>query len=200
MVDPHRQIDSRIEIVTPENIAFEYRVAGPFSRLPAYIIDLVIRVLLLVILSLLFIITFGVAGLIGMGVGMALVTWFVVSWLYGGLFETFLNGQTPGKWLMSLRVLSTDGQPINALQAVLRNVLRSVDGLPIVLLPPFATVPLYQLGLLASFANDRYQRLGDLACGTIVVFEDRPRLHGVALVNPHDIMALAAALPNDFRL
>ena len=29
------EIDSRIAIVTPENIAFEYRLAGPFRRLPA---------------------------------------------------------------------------------------------------------------------------------------------------------------------
>ena len=41
--DP-KQLDTQIEIVTPENIAFRYRVAGPFRRLPAYLIDLAIRV------------------------------------------------------------------------------------------------------------------------------------------------------------
>ncbi len=38
------QIDTTIEIITPENIAFSYRVAGPFRRLPAYVIDGLIRV------------------------------------------------------------------------------------------------------------------------------------------------------------
>ena len=32
-------IDSIIQVVTPENIAFEYRIAGPFRRLPAFLID-----------------------------------------------------------------------------------------------------------------------------------------------------------------
>ena len=39
-----KQLDTQIEIVTPENIAFRYRVAGPFRRLPAYLIDLAVRV------------------------------------------------------------------------------------------------------------------------------------------------------------
>ena len=43
MPEPAEQIDSTVEIVTPENIAFHYRVAGPFRRLPAYILDLFIR-------------------------------------------------------------------------------------------------------------------------------------------------------------
>jgi hypothetical protein len=35
MVSAPRQLDSRIAIVTPENIAFHYLLAGPFRRLPA---------------------------------------------------------------------------------------------------------------------------------------------------------------------
>ena len=37
------QLDSAIEIVTPENIAFRYEVAGPFRRMPAFLIDFAIR-------------------------------------------------------------------------------------------------------------------------------------------------------------
>ena len=40
--DP-RPIDNAIDIITPENIAFEYRVAGPFRRLPAFALDVAIR-------------------------------------------------------------------------------------------------------------------------------------------------------------
>ena len=74
----------------------------------------------------------GIAGVGGLGIGVFLVCWFVLSWFYGGLFETFWNGQTPGKRLFGLRVLTVDGTPINAMQAVLRNVLRDVDAMPIV--------------------------------------------------------------------
>ena len=55
---------------------------------------------------------------------------FVLEWFYGGLFESLWNGQTPGKRLMGLRVLTTEGQPINGMQAVMRNLLRYADIFP----------------------------------------------------------------------
>ncbi len=70
-------------------------------------------------------------GLEGLGFAVWLLLAFVISWFYFGLFETFWNGQTPGKRLFGLRVLRTDGRPINAMQAILRNVLRAVDAMPI---------------------------------------------------------------------
>ena len=36
-------LDTTIAVVTPENIAFNYQLAGPFRRLPAYLIDIAIR-------------------------------------------------------------------------------------------------------------------------------------------------------------
>ena len=41
------QLDTNIEVVTPENIAFEFRVAGPSRRFVAYCIDWVIRSIIL---------------------------------------------------------------------------------------------------------------------------------------------------------
>ena len=49
---PISQIDSTVEIVTPENIAFRYRVAGPFRRLPAFLLDLMIRWALIVVIAI----------------------------------------------------------------------------------------------------------------------------------------------------
>ncbi len=40
------QLDTTIEIVTPENIAFRYHVAGPFRRLPASLLDVVLQTLI----------------------------------------------------------------------------------------------------------------------------------------------------------
>jgi len=192
-----RQLDSRIEIVTPENIAFDYVLAGPFRRLPAYLIDVGIR--LGVLVSLLFaMVVVGIAGVAGLGFGVFLVTWFVLSWFYGGLFETFWNGQTPGKRVMGLRVLAVDGRPINALQAVLRNVLRDVDAWPIVGYGGAAGLPLYMLGLVTMAANDHYQRLGDWACGTIVVVEKRAQLRGLAQIGQEEVLAFARQLPPNF--
>lgn len=184
------QLDTSIEIVTPENIAFQYRVAGPFRRLPAYLVDLVLRIAICILLSIGLMIIFGFAGFWGLGAGLGLVAWFLLSWFYGGLFEALWNGQTPGKRMMRIRVLSTDGQPIGAMQAVLRNVLRSVDAQPLMF---------YQVGLVSAMMNDRFARLGDLACGTMVVIEQRHWLRGVVRVDEPDAIALAGRIPASFQ-
>jgi uncharacterized RDD family membrane protein YckC len=190
-MDAHRrQIDNTIEIITPENIAFRYQVAGPFRRLPAYLIDLAIRGMMFLFGSILVMVVFGLAGLPGMGFGLVLVLWFLLEWFYGGVFETFWNGQTPGKRLLQIRVLSIDGQPINGLQAVLRNVLRALDQQPLV----FSLV-----GLASATMNDRFQRMGDLACGTMVVVEEPRWFHGVIRLSDPGTIRLAAQIPPSYQ-
>ena len=128
-------IDAQFEVVTPENIAFRYQIAGPFRRLPAYLIDLVVRVLIGAFLAMVvwYLLPFVFRTLPPATMSsLVLVSWFVLGHFYGGLFETFWNGQTPGKKACGLRVLTVEGQPINALQAVLRNLLRDVDAMPFV--------------------------------------------------------------------
>ena len=191
------QLDTRIEIITPENIAFQYRVAGPFRRLPAYLMDAVIRVLLIIAGWIVFCLAFGSVGLLGLGIGLSLMLWFLLSWFYGGLFETFWNGQTPGKRMMRIRVVSVDGQPINGIQATLRNFLLGVDALPpfVIYFVPF---PLFQMGLLAAMMNNRFQRLGDLAAGTMVVVEEGHWLRGLTQLGDSEVAQLAARIPVNF--
>jgi uncharacterized RDD family membrane protein YckC len=198
MSKPPRQLDARIEIVTPENIAFHYVLAGPFRRLPAWLIDVGLRAIVILLMALGALLS-GIAGVTGLWLGVLLVTWFVMSWFYGGLFETLWNGQTPGKWMMGLRVLSVDGQPINALQAVLRNVLRDVDAMPFALGygGPLG-IPLFMLGLVTATSNNRFQRLGDLACRTIVVVERHGTLPGLAAVGRAEVMEFSQQIPDNF--
>lgn len=195
-------IDTRIEIVTPENIGFQYRVAGPFRRLPAYLVDLCIRLVIIVALAI-SLIAFASVGLHGLGFGVLLVGYFLLEWFYGGLFETYCNGQTPGKRLTGLRVVSDEGQPINGWQAVLRNFLRAADSLPAILISISDTtaipVPTYLLGLVAATVTDRCQRLGDLAAGTMVIVEEPQRHYGLARVTEPTAVRLAAELPANFQ-
>ncbi len=183
------QLDTRIEIVTPENITFQYRVAGPFRRLPAFLIDTVIRIVVGAVTLIVSSLAFGAAGIEGLGMGLTLVLWFVLSWFYGGLFEALWNGQTPGKWMMGIRVVSIEGQPITPLQAILRNILREVDAQP---------MWLYQVGLLSAILNDRFQRLGDIAAGTMVVVEQRRQLRGVAPMAEPEALRIAAQITPTF--
>jgi uncharacterized RDD family membrane protein YckC len=190
MASRNGQLDTSIQIITPENIAFQYRVAGPFRRLPAYLLDFVIRGVVFGVVALVSVIVTSLAGIPNVGVGVAFITWFVLSWFYGGLFETFWNGQTPGKRALKIRVLSIDGQPVTGLQAVLRNVLRAIDSQPLVF---------YLVGLLAAMMNGRFQRLGDLACGTMVVVEEPKWYFGVIRMADPAVIQMAERLPSGFE-
>jgi len=184
------KFDTHIEIVTPENIAFQYRLAGPFRRLPAYLIDLTVRGLVAVAGMIGLSLVFGMAGVGALGMGMTLVLWFLLTWFYGGVLEAYWNGQTVGKRMMRIRVVTVDGQPINGLQAVLRNVLRTVDAQPVMF---------YLLGLVAMSMNDRFQRLGDLACGTMVIIEQRHWFQGVEQTGLAEVSQLAGQIPPSFQ-
>lgn len=187
------QIDTYVEIVTPENTAFQYQLAGPFRRLPAYFLDVLIRLAACLFLGIVLALFIGWF-VPGISLAMWFVAWFVLDWFYGGLFETFWNGQTPGKRLTRIRVVSTDGQPINGLQAILRNILRTLDGFPIL-----QFIPLYQLGLLSTIVSPRYQRLGDLASRTMVVVEQPPLRPAVTRIDEPEAVRLASAIPLSFR-
>ncbi|HEV3025617.1 MAG TPA: RDD family protein, partial [Pirellulales bacterium] len=155
----------------------------------AYLFDVLIRVAVVLVLFFVLLFTTGLAGLPGFGFGAWLMVWFVLDWFYGGVFESFWNGQTPGKHMLRMRVVSVEGQPINGLQAVLRNFLRTVDALPAFV------VPSYLLGLVTATTNARFQRLGDLAAGTMVIVEEPQRHYGMARVSEPEAIRLAADLP-----
>lgn len=191
MATKSAQIDSTVEIVTPENIAFHYQVAGPFRRLPAFLLDLLIRAGVFT----LFMILLGFAGALtsmsGITFAGGAIFWFVLDWFYGGIFETWMNGQTPGKWVLGIRVLTVDGQPINGIQAVMRNFMRTLDMMPVITC---------MLGLIAMSLNNRYQRIGDIVCGTMVVVEERKWLTGVAKLDDARVAQLANYIPTDYRV
>ena len=200
----HAQIDTTIEVVTPENIAFHYQAAGPFRRLVALSIDMLIRMGILFCVGCVTSLVGFVIG--GMAVLVYLVSYFILDWFYGGLFETFMNGQTPGKRVMGVRVLTTEGQPINAMQAITRNVLRWVDMMPFLSLEMFGIpapmyfIPTFMLGLGFMMMNRRFQRLGDVVCGTMVVIEERHWLTGVVKLDDSRAALLADYLPADFQV
>jgi uncharacterized RDD family membrane protein YckC len=202
-MDGHRrQIDTSVEIVTPENISFRYWLAGPVRRLPAYLIDLVIQVLVVAVAFSGLGLGFTIGGLAGSYWGLFLIALFPVHWFYGGLLEAVWNGQTPGKRAMHIRVVTIDGQPIRAWQAVLRNVLRAVDAMPLApLLPvsPELALPLCAVGLVSASLNDRFQRLGDMAAGTMVIVDQTARLAGVLKFRDSRVAEMAELIPPGFQ-
>ena len=199
-MNPRDQLDSSIEIITPENIAFRYEIAGPFRRMPAFLIDLAIRCIVIWLVA----VVLGLAQLGFMVPVIILLLYFVMEWFYGGLFETYWNGQTPGKRVMGIRVMNKDGQPINGMQAIMRNFIRFADTMPLVPLSAFIgepvplAIPTFLIGLLVPMTNRRFQRLGDLVTGTMVVIEDQNWLFGVSKIEDPRAAQLAEYIPANF--
>jgi uncharacterized RDD family membrane protein YckC len=200
------KLDTAVTIVTPENIEFSYRLAGPFRRLGAAIVDAVLKVAVLVILIVAFAFT-GIGSAIGGGIISFLffVIWFLIDWFYGMVWETLWSGQTPGKRLFSLRVIACDGRPITAVQATLRNLLRVADlGVPASIqifdpeLPPGYLFPTFTVGMLTMTLTRRFQRLGDLAADTMVIVEERAWQPVLFKIEDPRAAVLADFIPTDF--
>lgn len=190
LADP---LDTTVRLVTPERIVFEYPLAGPFRRYSAYLIDvgLIIALLLVIAIVAMLLISFGTAS----AAGPMLVAYFVIMWGYRAACEVFLNGQTLGKRLMGLRVVTDRGIPITATQALLRNVVGALDGTVPFLVRPDVTAMLLLLGLSSMLLTRKFQRLGDLAAGTMVVVEQKRRRTGVVRVDDPEVVALLPWLP-----
>lgn len=188
-----QQLDTFIRIVTPENVSFNYQLAGPFIRVMAFLIDFVIISTLIGLFGLFLMLgTSFFDSLSGYALGIWLIFIFVITWFYGGFLETCWNGQTVGKKMMRIRVLTKDGQPINSFQAVFRNILRLADLQPGL----FGTV-----GICFVACTERFQRFGDLICGTIVITEDTDaRRHELVKFKHPEVIRLSEQIPKGMVL
>ena len=148
-------LDTSYRVEIPGGIDLDARVVGPIPRFFAFAIDLAIRAVFIFILWLL-LLPFGQMGL---GGGFFLIFLFAIEWLYPVLFEVLWRGQTPGKKALGIAVINDDLTPVTFGPSLVRNLLRTVDFLPL----------LYLLGLVTMLFNRRFQRLGDLAAGTLVI-------------------------------
>jgi len=159
-------------IETPENVDLQRRLAGIGSRFAAGIIDhllIALMVAALILVSLAFHVN-----LIVLGTDMAdqvgsvalaalIIVSFLIYWGYFFFFELWMNGRTPGKKSLKIRVVRLEGGPITFDSIAVRNLLRAVDFLG-----------LYSVAGIAMFLTKKSQRLGDLAAGTVVISEDVP--------------------------
>jgi uncharacterized RDD family membrane protein YckC len=175
-------LDNTTEVETPEHVRFRYRVAGPVRRMLAYLIDLVLRGLVVLALGLVLAIALGSPDAVG---GVLLIAAFLLEWGYYVFFETTGDGRSPGKRALSLRVVKEGGFPISFMDSVLRNLMRGADFLP------FG----YVIGLFVMAGDSRFRRLGDRVAGTLVVVEERSRVAAPLTITPPPTAAELEGFP-----
>lgn len=150
-------LDTYHEIETPEGVELQLRPAGPVQRSLAWVIDLNLRIVIYIIAGT-------VLQILGrFGTGVLLIIVFLLEWFYPVLFEIYWNGETPGKRWLGLRVVNDNGTPVGWGASLTRNLLRTIDFLPL----------LNGFGLICILLNRNFKRLGDLAAGTLVVYRDK---------------------------
>jgi uncharacterized membrane protein SpoIIM required for sporulation/uncharacterized RDD family membrane protein YckC len=154
----------RLQVETPEHVTLDLEIAGVGSRALAALIDMLVLVgsALGVFIVLAIVAGFGVT--IGsIGGALLMLGGFAVWTGYFILFEGLRQGQTPGKRMVGIRVVSDTGNAVSLSAAAARNLLRIADFLP----PP------YLIGTLLVALHPRGKRLGDMVAGTVVA-RDRP--------------------------
>lgn len=151
-----KTLDTTLAYETPEGVELDLRLAGPLVRACAWSIDAGIRAVLYLVIGYIFSL-FG-----GVGMALMLISFFLLEWFYPVVFE-IRSGQTPGKKAMGIHVVNDNGTPVNWSASILRNLLRSVDFLPL----------LYGVGLVSMLINREFRRLGDLVAGTLVTYKEK---------------------------
>ena len=148
-------------------------------RLYALLLDWMIR------LFVMYAVWMAAAVMGGLGIAFALILLFALEWLYPVLFELTPSGATPGKRTFRLKVVMDNGLPVTAAASITRNVLRAADFLP------FG----YGFAIVSMLLRRDGKRLGDIAAGTIVVYDRGasapPVVEGVEPIAP--AMPLAPA-------
>jgi uncharacterized RDD family membrane protein YckC len=89
--------------------------------------------------------------------GKGFLVWLALALAYYVVGEA-MTGRTLGKRLVGIRVVDEEGDAIDLSAAVVRNLLRLVDGLFI-----------YLVGAIFAWTSPLGQRLGDRAANTLVV-------------------------------
>lgn len=165
---------SVIQIATPFNIDIEFEIAEFHKRLLAYLIDFI--VLVLYMFSILYLLYGGFK--VGEGSdGLVLILLVIPTLSYTTASEVLMNGQTIGKKILHIKVVSLDGGEPTLAQYLLRWFLRFYEWAFIIFTlfwhNGYTGVLWLIVGGIASIIimglSPKSQRLGDLVAGTVVV-------------------------------
>ncbi len=144
-----------VKIQTSQNIDIDYEVAGVGERILGRLIDIGFAIGLIIVFLILAATTKWNSVF-----GAILIIIYVVCYVfYDLLCEVFLNGQSFGKRVMKIKVISIDGGRPSFSQYLLRWLFRIAD------FTFFGGV----VALISVAASEKNQRIGDMVAGTTLI-------------------------------
>ncbi len=153
-----------ITITTSQNVELDYDLGSLGDRILGHILDWLVIAAYAIILIVIF--NFGIGGNF-LGDNPWLVVVLVMPPVFYDLVcETLLNGQSVGKMIMGIKVISLNGEQPAFSQYLIRWLFRLVD----------FSIMGGLIALITVAVNERKQRVGDLVAGTTVV-KTKPRTH-----------------------
>ena len=163
-----------ITVHTSQNIDIDYEVASLGDRLLAYLIDGGIFALIYILAIIIGISTSAISGGAGsVFIIVLVVIYFTLYVFYDLACEVFMNGQSFGKRLMKIKVISLDGAQPTIGQYLLRWLFRIVD----------FTLTGGLCGLISVAVSDNKQRVGDMVAGTTLIkTEPRTKENDIAFI------------------
>ncbi len=161
-----------IRVRTTQNVFIDYPVGSVGDRILAYLLDR----LILIVYS---VAVLGAFTKLEIETSYVWLIFFGVPWLFFSLlFEIFMNGQTPGKKVLRIKVVRLDGTPPTIGDYLLRWIFAFVD---IFILSGAVAVVMVAMG-------GKGQRLGDVVAGTAVVklLEHEQVASGKVFIEPEE--------------
>lgn len=165
-----------IRITTSQNIDIDYEIAGLGERILARLIDYGVFILIYI----LGIIVFGASNMLnesGVTMVVILVIYASLYVFYDLLCEIFMNGQSVGKRVMKIKVISLDGGRPSVSQYLLRWLFRIVD----------FSLTFDLCALICTAVSENNQRVGDMVAGTTLIKTNpRTQMNSIAFMPAYD--------------
>ncbi|MFD1552479.1 hypothetical protein DNU06_10390 [Putridiphycobacter roseus] len=162
----------KVEILTANTIPIQYEAASMLHRGMALLLDFIVKIIYILIISLLMGLLFTGINLFGEE-SLSYIIQFVLIWIpitfYSLLLEYLLKGQTVGKLIMGIRVVSITGENAKINDYIMRWLFRIVD----------FWFSLGGIGAILIYTSQNSQRMGDILAQTIVIKNKSTQLYSI---------------------
>jgi uncharacterized RDD family membrane protein YckC len=152
-----------LQINTTQNVNINFTAASVGERILAYGIDWLIKIAYAIVVYQITFKIFKIDELVENMDNWSQMAIYASCYLpvifYSLVFETLLDGQTPGKRILKIKVVKIDGYQASMADFVIRWLFRIID------LNMLSGV----VALIAIIASSKNQRLGDVTAGTAVI-------------------------------